>query len=52
MLPIKSISGVIGAGEKVKRMDYLCDRCGVKDCTYRIIRSKQSVHGKLQKNKT
>ena len=52
MLPIKSISGVIGVGEKVKRMDYFCDRCGVKDCTYRIILSRRTEHTKLQKNKT
>jgi len=35
MIPIKSISGIIGVGASVKRKDYLCDTCGVKDCTYR-----------------
>ena len=39
MLPIKSVSGVIGIGSKVKRKEYTCDSCGVKDCTYRAIRS-------------
>ncbi len=35
MSPIKSVSGVIGVGTLVRRKDYICDRCGVKDCTYR-----------------
>jgi len=38
MLPIKSVSGVIGIGPKVKKKEYLCDTCGVKDCTYRATR--------------
>ncbi len=38
MLPIKSVSGIIGIGTSVKRKDYLCDTCGVKDCTYRAKR--------------
>lgn len=38
MLPIKSISGVIGIGSDVVRAEYLCDRCGIKDCTYRAFR--------------
>jgi hypothetical protein len=45
MIPIKSVSGVIGAGKKVKRNEYLCDKCGVKNCTYR---SKRPAH--LNKN--
>ena len=36
MIPIKSISGIIGVGADVKRVDYICDRCGVKDCTHRL----------------
>ena len=46
MLPIKSVSGVIGIGSKVKRKEYTCDKCGVKDCTYRAIRrnSKSKQH--------
>ena len=35
MLPIKSISGIIGIGKNVKMMKYICDKCGVEDCTYR-----------------
>ena len=38
MIPIKSVSGVIGIGKKVKRKEYLCDKCGFKDCTYRSSR--------------
>lgn len=41
MLPIKSVSGVIGIGSRVKRKEYACDRCGVKDCTYRATRSSR-----------
>ncbi len=39
MSPIKSVSGVIGVGPDVEWKDYICDRCGVKDCTYRATRS-------------
>lgn len=38
MHPIKSVSGIIGIGTDVKWKDYICDRCGVKDCTYRAKR--------------
>jgi len=41
MLPIKSISGIIGIGSNVKRKEYTCDSCGVKDCTYRATRSSR-----------
>jgi hypothetical protein len=51
MLPIKSVSGVIGIGSNVKRKEYKCDSCGVKDCTYRANRSmrvdKKNVKEKL-----
>lgn len=43
MIPIKSISGIIGIGPSVKRVDYTCDTCGVKDCTYRSTRPKTSA---------
>jgi hypothetical protein len=39
MIPIKSVSGVIGIGKRVKRKEYLCDKCGFKDCTYRAART-------------
>jgi hypothetical protein len=35
MIPIKSISGVIGIGHLVKMKEYTCDICCMKDCTYR-----------------
>lgn len=35
MRPIKSVSGIIGIGEKVKRRDYPCKVCNMKDCIYR-----------------
>jgi hypothetical protein len=38
MVPIKSVSGIIGIGKTVKRTDYTCDICGMKDCTYRAKR--------------
>lgn len=45
MIPIKSISGIIGLGSKVKYAEYLCDRCEFKNCTHRIyIRSRQKIN--------
>jgi hypothetical protein len=38
MVPIKSVSGIIGAGREVKRVEYFCNTCGMKDCTYRASR--------------
>lgn len=35
MHPVKSVSGIIGAGPAVRYSDYLCDACGRRDCTYR-----------------
>jgi hypothetical protein len=42
MLPIKSVSGIIGVGAAVERVEYICDRCGLKDCTYRAFRSART----------
>jgi hypothetical protein len=36
MQPIKSISGLIGLGPRVKNRPYICDRCGVEDCRQRL----------------
>ncbi len=47
MHPIKSVSGIIGIGPDVKWKDYICDRCGVKDCTYRATRRRESLNPKL-----
>jgi hypothetical protein len=49
MVPIKSTSGIIGIGKYVKRADYKCDKCGVKDCTYRTSRLNSKKHDRLQK---
>lgn len=38
MVPMKSVSGIIGAGVGVKYVEYFCDTCGMKDCTYRALR--------------
>jgi hypothetical protein len=48
MLPFKSISGVIGIGTSVKWKEYACDKCGIKDCTYRAKRFAKSQPGKQQ----
>lgn len=42
MVPIKSVSGIIGIGTEVKKVDYACDKCGMKDCTYRAIRAAKA----------
>jgi hypothetical protein len=50
MIPIKSISGVVGLGSKVKYSEYLCDKCGIKDCTHRIyLLSKQKEKNNISK---
>jgi len=44
MIPIKSISGIIGIGKNAKWKEYMCDKCGVKDCTYRIkMKAKKKI---------
>jgi hypothetical protein len=46
MIPIKSVSGIIGIGANVKWRKYLCDTCGIKECTYRAsreVRSKRTI---------
>jgi hypothetical protein len=40
MDPVKSISGLIGIGENVKRLPYTCSLCDMKDCIYRKGRVK------------
>ena len=35
MDPMKSVSGLIGIGENVKKRPYTCDFCDLKDCIYR-----------------
>jgi hypothetical protein len=38
MMPIKSVSGIIGIGEKAARKDYPCNRCDRSLCIYRSYR--------------
>lgn len=35
MQPVKSVSGIIGAGTAVKFIPYTCNFCDLKDCIYR-----------------
>ncbi|MFA5329105.1 MAG: vitamin B12 dependent-methionine synthase activation domain-containing protein [Prolixibacteraceae bacterium] len=35
MHPVKSVSGIVGIGEKVKFREYTCDLCGLTECFYR-----------------
>jgi len=37
MIPIKSVSGIIGVGHKVKKREYACAVCSDADCPYRRI---------------
>jgi len=39
MDPIKSVSGFIGIGMKVKRNPYTCKLCDMKDCIYRRVKA-------------
>jgi hypothetical protein len=38
MLPIKSVSGIIGTGKNVEKKDYECEICDARDCIYRNLR--------------
>lgn len=41
MVPIKSVSGIIGLGEKVRRLDYTCGLCDFKQCYKRKLKLPQ-----------
>ena len=43
MTPIKSVSGIVGVGTEVTRKDYVCERCGMKDCTYPASRAVRAA---------
>jgi len=43
MVPIKSVSGIIGIGKKVKKRGYTCDICNNKTCIYRNI-NRNFIH--------
>lgn len=38
MLPVKSVSGIIGIGKNVKYREHVCTLCSSKDCLYRKIK--------------
>lgn len=40
MNPVKSISGIIGLGAKVRYRDYTCELCSMKDCHFRRVRDQ------------
>jgi len=40
MLPIKSVSGIIGVGAHIRRRDYSCQICKNKNCIYRKLIQK------------
>jgi len=42
MDPVKSVSGIIGIGEDVKRNPYFCNFCDLKDCINRKIKENIS----------
>lgn len=48
MLPMKSVSGVIGIGESVEWKEYICDRCGMKDCTHSAKRRQSYNASKIK----
>ena len=41
MDPVKSMSGIIGIGEKVRSNPHTCSLCDMKDCTYRKAKEKK-----------
>jgi hypothetical protein len=50
MVPIKSVSGIIGTGTAVKYVEYFCDTCGMKDCTYRASRLGRAKRNTVDPN--
>lgn len=47
MIPIKSVSGIIGIGKKVKKSSYSCDICNNSTCIYRKVKNKQYITDNL-----
>ncbi len=43
MLPVKSVSGVIGAGRKVKYQRYICHSCSSVSCIYRDVKQRKTI---------
>lgn len=43
MLPIKSVSGIIGIGKHASKKDYGCEICNNQSCIYREVRMKSNM---------
>lgn len=41
MVPVKSISGVIGVGAGARKLEYECNACNVENCIYRNARMRK-----------
>ncbi len=44
MIPIKSVSGIIGIGKKVKKSSYSCAICNNLTCIYRKVKNKNNQY--------
>lgn len=44
MLPIKSVSGIVGIGKNIEKKSYACEICESINCVYRKIRYKNAHH--------
>lgn len=43
MVPVKSVSGIIGAGRKVKFQRYTCNSCSSVNCIYRNVKERNNI---------
>jgi len=43
MVPIKSVSGIVGSGPQARKHAYACEICDIKDCMYRNLRNRKVV---------
>lgn len=43
MVPVKSVSGIIGIGKNVRKSSYSCDICNNQTCIYRRVRHKNKI---------
>jgi hypothetical protein len=46
MNPVKSVSGIIGIGQKVKYNNYTCSYCDLKDCSFRGLKDDKDAKHK------
>jgi hypothetical protein len=50
MDPMKSVSGIIGIGNSVKKLPYTCGLCNMKDCIYRKEKNQGKEPGKQEQS--